>query len=58
VADLHLSGDPEADRLISDNPFALLVGMVLDQQNNKSGKARAPYPNARGRRRRGLRRVT
>jgi hypothetical protein len=32
VADLHLSGDPEADRLISDNPLALVIAMVLDQQ--------------------------
>jgi hypothetical protein len=29
---LHLSGDPEADRLISEEPLALLIGMVLDQQ--------------------------
>jgi uncharacterized HhH-GPD family protein len=29
---LHLSGDPEADRLISEDPLALLIGMVLDQQ--------------------------
>ncbi|HTV11311.1 MAG TPA: HhH-GPD-type base excision DNA repair protein [Acidimicrobiales bacterium] len=29
---LHLSGDPEADRLLSEDPFALLIGMVLDQQ--------------------------
>jgi uncharacterized HhH-GPD family protein len=32
VADLHLSGDAEADRLLSDDPLALLIGMVLDQQ--------------------------
>ena len=32
MADLHLSGDPEADRLISDNPLALVIAMVLDQQ--------------------------
>lgn len=32
MADLHLSGDPEADRLLSTDAFALLVGMVLDQQ--------------------------
>ena len=32
MADLHLSGDPEADRLLSDDAFALLIGMVLDQQ--------------------------
>jgi len=29
---LHLVGDAEADRLLSHNPFALLVGMLLDQQ--------------------------
>ncbi|HXW80746.1 MAG TPA: HhH-GPD-type base excision DNA repair protein, partial [Acidimicrobiales bacterium] len=29
---LHLSGDPEADKLISEDPLALLIGMVLDQQ--------------------------
>jgi uncharacterized HhH-GPD family protein len=29
---LHLVGDPEADRLLSEDPFALLVGMLLDQQ--------------------------
>jgi uncharacterized HhH-GPD family protein len=29
---LHLSQDPEADALLSKSPFALLVGMVLDQQ--------------------------
>ncbi len=30
--DLHLTGDPEADRLLSDNPLALVIGMLLDQQ--------------------------
>jgi uncharacterized HhH-GPD family protein len=29
---LRLTGDRDADRLLSDNPFALLVGMLLDQQ--------------------------
>jgi uncharacterized HhH-GPD family protein len=29
---LHLSGDELADRLISNDPLALLIGMVLDQQ--------------------------
>jgi len=29
---LRLSGDPEADRLLSKDPLALLIGMVLDQQ--------------------------
>jgi uncharacterized HhH-GPD family protein len=30
--ELHLSQDPEADALLSKSSFALLVGMVLDQQ--------------------------
>jgi uncharacterized HhH-GPD family protein len=29
---LTLTGDTDADRLLSDNAFALLVGMLLDQQ--------------------------
>ena len=29
---LALSGDPEADKLLSKDPLALLIGMVLDQQ--------------------------
>ncbi len=29
---LRLVGDPEADRLLTANPFALLLGMLLDQQ--------------------------
>lgn len=29
---LWLTGDPEADRLLDDDPFALLTGMLLDQQ--------------------------
>ena len=29
---LWLAQDPEADALLDDNPFALLVGMLLDQQ--------------------------
>jgi uncharacterized HhH-GPD family protein len=32
VTTLYLSGDPEADRLLSEDPLALLIGMVLDQQ--------------------------
>jgi uncharacterized HhH-GPD family protein len=32
VAKLHLVGDPEADALLDDNPLALLIGMLLDQQ--------------------------
>lgn len=31
-ADLHIAQDPAADALLSSDPFALLVGMLLDQQ--------------------------
>jgi len=30
--DLHITGDAAADELLSTDPFALLVGMLLDQQ--------------------------
>jgi len=29
---IHITDDPAADELLSTNPFALLVGMMLDQQ--------------------------
>jgi len=29
---LHITGDTDADELLSSNPFALLLGMLLDQQ--------------------------
>lgn len=29
---LYLTDDAEADRLLSENPLALLIGMLLDQQ--------------------------
>src|SRR5687767_15778609 len=29
---LALAGDPEADKLLTKEPLALLIGMVLDQQ--------------------------
>ena len=32
MAKLALSQNPEADKLLSDDPLALLIGMVLDQQ--------------------------
>jgi uncharacterized HhH-GPD family protein len=32
VSALHITGDAEADGLLSDNPLALLIGMLLDQQ--------------------------
>jgi uncharacterized HhH-GPD family protein len=30
--DLHITGDAEADELLSTDPLALLIGMLLDQQ--------------------------
>ena len=30
--DLHLTDDADADRVLSENPLALLIGMLLDQQ--------------------------
>lgn len=32
MLELHLTDDPNADRLLSENPLALLIGMLLDQQ--------------------------
>jgi len=29
---IHITGDEAADQLLTDSPFALLVGMMLDQQ--------------------------
>lgn len=31
ATELWITGDPDTDRLLSDDPFALLVGMLLDQ---------------------------
>jgi uncharacterized HhH-GPD family protein len=32
MVELHIAQDEAADRLLSEDPFALLVGMLLDQQ--------------------------
>jgi len=40
---LWLTGDPEADTLLSENPLALLLGMVLDQQIPMERAFAAPY---------------
>jgi uncharacterized HhH-GPD family protein len=32
VSDLHIAQEPDADAVLSQNPFALLMGMMLDQQ--------------------------
>jgi hypothetical protein len=31
AAQLWITGDPDTDRLLGDDPFALLTGMLLDQ---------------------------
>ncbi len=32
LVELHITGDAEADELLSSDPLALLIGMLLDQQ--------------------------
>jgi uncharacterized HhH-GPD family protein len=39
---LHLTGDDHADQVLSDDPFALLVGMLLDQQYPMEHAFRGP----------------
>ncbi|MDT7804066.1 MAG: hypothetical protein QOI78_7499 [Actinomycetota bacterium] len=39
LRELHLTGDPAADKLLNDDPFALLVGMLLDQQKSTLWKS-------------------
>ena len=40
---LHLSQDPDADALLSRDPLALLLGMLLDQQIPMEKAFRGPY---------------
>lgn len=40
---LHLAGDQPADELLAREPFALVVGMVLDQQVPMQRAFRAPF---------------
>jgi len=40
---LHLAGDPSADPLLSRDPLALLVGMLLDQQFPMERAFAGPY---------------
>ncbi len=39
---IHITGLAEADQLLTDNPFALLVGMMLDQQYPMEHAFRGP----------------
>ncbi len=32
MAAIHITGDAAADQVLTDDPFALLVGMMLDQR--------------------------
>lgn len=38
----HIAGDPAADTVLDDSPFALLVGMMLDQQYPMEHAFRGP----------------
>ncbi len=42
-APLRLAQDPDADRLLSEDPLALVIGMVLDQQIPLERAFRSPY---------------
>src|SRR4249919_588629 len=39
---IHITGDADADAVLSDSPFALLVGMMLDQQYPMEHAFRGP----------------
>ncbi|WP_211220918.1 HhH-GPD-type base excision DNA repair protein [Nocardioides insulae] len=39
---LQITGDPAADQILSEDPFALLVGMMLDQQYPMEHAFRGP----------------
>jgi uncharacterized HhH-GPD family protein len=40
---IHITGDTDADQVLNDNPFALLVGMMLDQQYPMEHAFRGPH---------------
>ncbi len=40
---LHITQDPQADRMLADDPLALLLGMALDQQDKMEKAFRGPY---------------
>jgi uncharacterized HhH-GPD family protein len=47
MTSLHLSQDPDADALLSEDPLALLMGMLLDQQIPMEKAFRGPYDLSR-----------
>jgi uncharacterized HhH-GPD family protein len=40
---IHITGDADADQVLTDDPFALLVGMMLDQQYPMDHAFRGPH---------------
>ena len=40
---VHITGDEHADQVLTDDPFALLVGMLLDQQYPMEDAFRGPW---------------
>ena len=40
---IPVTGDPDADRLLAENPLALLIGMLLDQQVPMEWAFRGPF---------------
>ena len=40
---LPWTGDADADRLLADNPLALMLGMLLDQQVKMEWAFKAPF---------------
>src|SRR4249919_1793942 len=40
---IQIAQEPDADRVLSDSPFALLVGMMLDQQYPMEHAFRGPH---------------
>lgn len=43
AAPLPLTGDPEADKLLANDPLALILGMLLDQQVPMEWAFHSPY---------------
>src|SRR3978361_890414 len=39
---IHITGDADADQVLTDSPFALLTGMMLDQQYPMEHAFRGP----------------
>jgi len=39
---IHITGDEQADQVLTDSPFALLIGMMLDQQYPMEHAFRGP----------------